>query len=50
MMGQNGIADIQARSKKHHLIDRSGDVGSRKAAGVAGGNPAQGALKCHLVF
>jgi hypothetical protein len=37
MMGRNGIADKQARNKQHHLIDRSGDVGRRKAAGVAGG-------------
>jgi hypothetical protein len=25
LMGREGIADIQARSKQHHLIDRSGD-------------------------
>jgi flagellin len=33
MMGHRRIADIQARNKKHHLIDRSGDLDSERPQG-----------------
>ena len=28
LMGRGGSADTHARSKQHHLIDRSGDIGN----------------------
>ncbi len=49
MMGHRGIADIQARNKQHHLIDRSGDWTRKDRRGTRR-KPSKGALKCHSVF